>query len=181
MLMQAIYDVVLVETVGVGQSEIEIAGIVDVTVLCVQPASGDSLQFLKSGVMEVPDMIVVTKSDIGGAARRAAADLRSAMSVTGDGTRTAIHLVSSQTGEGVAESLATLLSFRVPEIGLPQRKADRMAQAIRWHEDAMVAKFGTFGLAKFRAVCKTPSTDGVFAGNANAVKRLASALEDVVF
>ncbi|MGB5325838.1 MAG: methylmalonyl Co-A mutase-associated GTPase MeaB [Pseudomonadales bacterium] len=69
------YDLVLVETVGVGQSEIDVANIVDTTVYVVQPASGDSIQFIKSGIMEVPDIMVVNKSDLGAAATKAANDL----------------------------------------------------------------------------------------------------------
>lgn len=176
MLMQATHDVVLVETVGVGQSEIEIAGIADITILCVQPASGDSLQFLKSGVMEVPDMILVTKSDMGGAARRAAADLRSALSVTGEAA-TAIHLVSSRTGEGMAETLATLLSFHPPGAPIRPRIDARMRQAGRWHEDAVLAAFGTFGLARIKKICQLPPMNGVFARNAKIVTGYAGALE----
>lgn len=181
MLLQATHDVVLVETVGVGQSEIEIAGIADVTMLCVQPASGDSLQFLKSGVMEVPDMILVTKADIGAAARRAAADLRSALSVTQGKNATAIHLVSSQTGAGLPDALATLLSFRGGEGDRATRKKRRLAQAAQWHEDALLTLFGTLGLAKFRSVCKTHLDHGIFEEQAKTVKGLASALEDLVF
>jgi len=178
MLMQATHDVVLVETVGIGQSEIEIAGIADITALCVQPASGDSLQFLKSGVMEVPDVILVTKSDIGGAARRAAADLRSALSVTQGGNMpTAIHLVSSKTGEGMTEALVSLLSFHPQDRAIHTRTDARMGQAMRWHEDAVMADFGTFGLANIRRMCKTPFEDGVFTGHAKAVAGYEKVLE----
>ena len=56
-------DVVLIETVGVGQSEIEIAEIADTTVVALQPGSGDSVQVLKAGVLEIADVFVVNKSD----------------------------------------------------------------------------------------------------------------------
>jgi LAO/AO transport system kinase len=177
MLMQATHDVVLVETVGVGQSEIEIAGLVDVTMLCVQPASGDSLQFLKSGVMEVPDMILVTKSDIGAAARRAAADLRSALSVTlGKVTQGDIHLVSSQTGEGLDESLDALLKLGPGTVPVHHRLPYRMASAERWHHDSIMARFGTFGLALVGRVCKSHGMDTVFADHASIVGKLEAAL-----
>jgi len=52
-----------------------------------------------------------------------------------------------------------------------------MHQAIRWHEDAVTADFGTFGLANIRKMCKTPLTDGVFAGHARTVDGYANALE----
>lgn len=56
-------DVIFVETVGVGQSEIEVVGISDVVILVLMPGSGDSIQALKAGVMEIPDIIVVNKKD----------------------------------------------------------------------------------------------------------------------
>ncbi|HTU70393.1 MAG TPA: methylmalonyl Co-A mutase-associated GTPase MeaB [Candidatus Baltobacteraceae bacterium] len=56
-------DVVLVETVGVGQSEIEIAGLAQTTVVALQPGSGDSIQVLKAGIMEIADVFVVNKAD----------------------------------------------------------------------------------------------------------------------
>ena len=180
MLMQATHDIVLVETVGVGQSEIEIAGLVDTTVLCVQPGSGDSLQFLKSGVMEVPDMILVTKSDIGAPARRAAADLRSALSVTsGKVSGSDIFLVSSQTGEGLAESLDRLLDFRPDPRHDSDRVISRRASALRWHDDAIVTYFGTFGLALARRLCKTPDLEKAFALHASVFERLRRAMTDL--
>jgi LAO/AO transport system kinase len=61
------FDLVIIETVGVGQSEIEIAGIADTTVLVLVPESGDEVQALKSGIMEIADIYVVNKSDRPGA------------------------------------------------------------------------------------------------------------------
>jgi len=63
------FDVVIVETVGVGQSEVEIAGLADTTILVLVPESGDEIQALKSGVMEIGDLFVVNKSDREGADR----------------------------------------------------------------------------------------------------------------
>ncbi len=87
------FDVVIVETVGVGQSETDIAELADTIVVIVQPASGDVLQFIKSGVMEIPDVLVVTKSDLGVVAKRAARDLEAA--VKSLGSNTAVLQVSS--------------------------------------------------------------------------------------
>ena len=53
-VMRALYDVVVIETVGVGQSETDVAGAADTVILCLQPGSGDSLQFMKSGIVEIP-------------------------------------------------------------------------------------------------------------------------------
>jgi LAO/AO transport system kinase len=61
------FDLVIIETVGVGQSEVEIAGLADTTVLVLVPESGDEVQTLKSGIMEIADIYVVNKSDHVGA------------------------------------------------------------------------------------------------------------------
>lgn len=66
-MKQAQFDHIIVETVGVGQSEIEIAGIADTTVVVTVPESGDEVQTLKSGIMEIADIFVVNKSDRDGA------------------------------------------------------------------------------------------------------------------
>lgn len=62
------FDYIIVETVGVGQSEVEIVGLADTTVLVLVPESGDEIQTIKSGVMEIADVFVVNKSDRAGAA-----------------------------------------------------------------------------------------------------------------
>lgn len=66
-MRSADFDLLIVETVGVGQSEVEIAGLADTTVVVVVPESGDEVQALKSGIMEIADVFVVNKSDREGA------------------------------------------------------------------------------------------------------------------
>ena len=83
--LAAAFDVVVVETVGVGQSETEVAETADTVAVVVQPGAGDVLQFLKAGIMEVPDVLVVTKADLGTVAMRAVRDLRMALRSLGDG------------------------------------------------------------------------------------------------
>ena len=73
------FDVVVIETVGVGQSETDVADAADTVAVVVQPGSGDALQFLKSGIMEIPDVLVVTKADLGDTATRARRDLHAAL------------------------------------------------------------------------------------------------------
>jgi LAO/AO transport system kinase len=81
--LAAAFDVVVIETVGVGQSETDVAEAAETVVVVVQPGSGDALQFLKAGIMEVPDVLVVTKADLGAPARRAGHDLRAALGSLG--------------------------------------------------------------------------------------------------
>jgi LAO/AO transport system kinase len=77
------FDIVVIETVGVGQSETDVAEAADTVAVVVQPGSGDALQFLKAGIMEVPDVLVVTKADLGAVASRAEHDLRAALGSLG--------------------------------------------------------------------------------------------------
>src|SRR3954465_2097438 len=91
--LAAAFDVVVVETVGVGQSETDVEEVADTVVVVVQPGSGDVLQFLKAGIMEVPDVLVVTKADLGVTAVRAVRDLRAALRSLGD--RAPVLAVSS--------------------------------------------------------------------------------------
>lgn len=72
LIRNAGYQRIVVETVGVGQSEVEIAGLADVTVVVTVPESGDDVQTLKSGVMEIADLFAVNKCDRDGAAKFAA-------------------------------------------------------------------------------------------------------------
>ncbi len=79
-VLAAAYDMVVVETTGVGQTETDVMHVADTIVLVVQPGSGDVLQFLKAGIMEIPDILVVNKADQEEIARRAVTDLKSALS-----------------------------------------------------------------------------------------------------
>src|SRR6185503_3190413 len=110
--LAAAYDVVVVETVGVGQSETDVEELCDTTAVVVQPASGDTLQFLKAGIMEVPDVLVVTKSDLGDVALRAQRDLRAALRSLGVSDTPVVSVSSLPPPSGVDELVATLDSHR---------------------------------------------------------------------
>lgn len=102
------FDVVLVETVGVGQSELAVADMVDLFLLLVSPGGGDELQGIKRGIMELADLVLVTKADgdLETAARHACADHKRALQLLRrphpELDPTAL-LVSSTTGSGIAE------------------------------------------------------------------------------
>ncbi len=93
-------DRVLIETVGVGQSETEVSDLADVTAVVIQPGSGDALQFLKAGLMEVFDVLVVNKSDLGPLAETARRELVSALRVTGHRDATVV-MTSALTDTGI--------------------------------------------------------------------------------
>jgi LAO/AO transport system kinase len=150
-LMRAVFDRVIVESVGIGQSEADIATVADSILLCIQPGSGDSLQFMKAGIMELPDMVVVTKADMGAPARRARADVAGALSLAQsqpDAWATPVILASSVTGEGIDAVLSALDQHQL-WLDDASRRADlRRRQAQHWIEDAVRTRFGARGLAR---------------------------------
>jgi LAO/AO transport system kinase len=101
------FDVVLVETVGAGQSDIRIADLVDCVVLALQPGSGDSVQAIKAGVMEIPDVICMTKADVADAPAFLG-ELRLALSTDPDHAPALVE-VSAQTGSGIDELWAAIV------------------------------------------------------------------------
>jgi LAO/AO transport system kinase len=106
------FDVVVIETVGVGQSETEVAEVADTVAVVVQPGSGDVLQFLKSGIMEIPDVLVVTKADLGPAATRARADLHAALRSLGARGIPVLAVSSVSPPAGIAELVDALDAHR---------------------------------------------------------------------
>ncbi len=130
------FDMVLVETVGAGQGEVAIASLVDTTVVVEAPGMGDEVQALKAGLMELADIVVVSKADLPGADRAAAA-LRAMLTVgvqhdraMGDRPRPRrpeVLQVSSTEGTGIPELLAAI-DRRAPDTGdRPTAHPDGMA------------------------------------------------------
>lgn len=146
-LFRALFDVVLVETVGVGQSETEVAEVVDFVIFCAQPGAGDALQFMKAGVMEIPDLAVVTKADLGAPAARAAADLGAALALAvREGEPPQVLRVSATSGEGL-EALGEAVAARSERLRGPMLSRRRRAQAEAWLIQALTARFGREGYA----------------------------------
>ena len=149
-LMRAVYDLVVVESVGIGQSEGDIAFVADTVLLCIQPGSGDSLQFMKAGVMELPDVVCVTKADMGEPARRAMADVAGALTlaVHAPGAWVAPVVLVSSTAMTGLDDLAKAVSGHGAWLATGERRAARRAaQARHWVDDAMRVRFGARGLA----------------------------------
>jgi LAO/AO transport system kinase len=118
--LAAAFDVVVIETVGVGQSETEVADVADTVVVVVQPGSGDVLQFLKAGIMEIPDLLVVTKADLGVVAQRARRELLAALRALGSDAD--VVMVSSvPPAQGFDELLEALDRCR-ERLDLPARR-----------------------------------------------------------
>jgi GTPase len=119
--LAAAFDMVVIETVGVGQSETEVADVADTVAVVIQPASGDVLQFLKAGIMEIPDVLVVTKADLGRIATRAVADLRAALRSLG-AVDTAVVAVSSAPPPSGIQTLVDALDAHRAGLDLPVRR-----------------------------------------------------------
>jgi LAO/AO transport system kinase len=104
-------DVIFVETVGAGQSEVEVTGIADTVVLVLMPGSGDSVQALKAGIMEIPDVIAVNKMEHP-AAKTMLNEVRSIVALADPESRPAILLTEAITGENVSELLRAIEEHR---------------------------------------------------------------------
>lgn len=138
----ACYDLVVVETVGVGQSETDVAELCDTVAVVVQPGSGDTLQFLKAGIMEVPDVLVLTKSDLGDIARRTERDLVSALGAIG-ASGTPVVSVSAIAPPSGIDSLVSVLDEHKSELSLAKTRArSRRLAAL----DLFVQEHGMRGL-----------------------------------
>jgi LAO/AO transport system kinase len=131
------FDVVLVETVGVGQSEVAVADLVDLFLLVASPTGGDELQGIKRGIMELADLIVVNKADgdLLPAAQRAASDLRKAVHLLRpkrEGWEVEVLLASATEGTGVPEVWDHLTTGAERLQASGAFEAARAEQAVSW-------------------------------------------------
>ncbi len=164
-LMRALFDRVIIETVGVGQSETDVAGAADTVLFCVQPGSGDALQFMKAGIVEIPDVIAVTKADLGKPATRAIADVRAALDAAdgpGSSARWEVPVlaVSATSGAGLEALRAALDSHAGWLDSDGRRSRRRQDQAEGWLEDVVRERWGREGLARARAGADRLTFDG---------------------
>ncbi|MDX6689750.1 MAG: GTPase [Solirubrobacteraceae bacterium] len=144
--LAAAFDVVVIETVGVGQSETAVAEVADTVAVVVQPGSGDVLQFLKSGIMEIPDVLVVTKADLGTAAMRSRRDLNAALRSLGDRDTRVLAISSVAPLQGFDEFVEALDDHRagldVPSRRLAARRASALADFAAEHGERGLRALG---------------------------------------
>ena len=139
------YDVVFVETVGVGQSELAVAGMTDMFVLMQLPNAGDELQAIKKGVMELADLVLVNKADLdSAAAMRAQSQISSSLRLLGQhGSPTGAQhdpkrwhpqalQLSALLGQGVAEFWTAVVHFRQLQHDSGAMALRRQRQALAW-------------------------------------------------
>jgi LAO/AO transport system kinase len=178
------FDIVLVETVGVGQSEVAVAGMADFFLLLMIAGGGDELQGIKKGVMELADMIAITKADSGNemAARRAASDYRTALNILTPSSaawKPPAITISARDGRGLDELWDNVTAHRAALEATGEFEAKRREQDVRWMhamiEDHIRAAFlnGASAAAKIaeleRAVRSGEKPPSVAADEAAAV------------
>jgi LAO/AO transport system kinase len=144
--LAAAFDVVVVETVGVGQSETEVAEVADTVAVVVQPGSGDVLQFLKAGIMEIPDVLVVTKSDLGDVALRARRDLNAALRSLGRRDVPVVAVSAVPPPDGIDDLVGALDAHRggldVAQRRLTARRAGALADFVAEHGERGLRALG---------------------------------------
>jgi GTPase len=144
--LAAAFDVVVIETVGVGQAETEVADVADTIAVVVQPGGGDVLQFLKAGIMEIPDVLVVTKADLGQIAMRTSRDLRSALRSLGAVETPVLAVSSLPPPSGVQELVAALDEHRaatpVDARRLHARRAGALSEFVAEHGERALRDLG---------------------------------------
>ncbi|HEY5658684.1 MAG TPA: methylmalonyl Co-A mutase-associated GTPase MeaB [Myxococcota bacterium] len=150
-LLSAVFDCVLVETVGVGQSESEVSELVDTLAFVANPGTGDALQFMKAGVLELPDVFVVNKADVGPEARRTASELESSLRLTArdaDDWLAPVLLVSAREVRGI-DALADALDAHRQWLSQGDRLAARRAAGAEAHVvESLVRRYGSHGLER---------------------------------
>ena len=131
------FDVVIVETVGVGQSEAAVAAMTDIFVLLLSPGAGDELQGIKRGIVELAHLALVNKADgeLADEARRTAAEYRNAFRMLaggGSGWKVEVHTCSALRGSGIAEAWACIERYREWYESTGARSRMRFEQARGW-------------------------------------------------
>lgn len=149
-LLQRFFDIVLVESVGVGQSEIEIARLADTTLLALQPFTGDQIQFMKSGIMEVPEAFVITKCDAEDLAQKSFHQLEASLHFMQRAEKREHKIQIFQTSSVLRTGFAALADFvrlakPLSSFAAVERENYFLRKEIRYY-------FGEYGVKKIAAL-----------------------------
>ena len=146
-VFEAVFDIIILETVGVGQSETEIERVVDTVVVVIQPGSGDLLQFMKAGIMEIPDLLVVNKADQEEPAKKTFHELMHAAAFERfeHGWEMAVVMTSATENSGFDQLVQLLHQHRdfLEDNGVAEK---RMKNLHRWVMISFKERYGTFGV-----------------------------------
>lgn len=177
-VLSAAYDLVLVETTGVGQSETDVEHVADTVLMVIQPGSGDVLQFLKAGIIEIPDVFAVNKADLGAIAERAVSELTAALSAAHAGSGAPapeVVLTSASTLHGVQELLAALDAHRRALVDKGLLAGRRARATATWALRLFMHRWGEEGVARLGgAAAVRVSLEARVRGGATALEAVAS-------
>ena len=150
-ILAAAFDRVFVETVGVGQSESDVVPLVDTLVFVANPGSGDELQYMKAGLLELPDVFVVSKADLGAVALRTASELESARGLAQrqpGGWEPPVLLVSGRDGTGTRQLLEALDAHRAQALASGALAERRRRGTLALVLEALRRRYGSHGLER---------------------------------
>jgi LAO/AO transport system kinase len=148
-ILSAAFDRVFVETVGVGQSEVDVAGLVDTLVYVGHPDAGDTLQFMKAGILELPDIFVVNKADLGESALRTAHELESGLALSrreDAGWTRRVLLVSARDGTGIDELVDAVDAHRRQQEESGELRARRRRCLEEFVLETLENRYGSYGI-----------------------------------
>jgi LAO/AO transport system kinase len=184
-IVAAAFDWVFVETVGVGQSESEIAALVDTLVYVSAPETGDVLQFMKAGILEFPDIFVVNKSDLGAAATRTASELKSGVSLgarSDSRPEATVILASARDGAGISELVSAIDSHRQHQLDTDSLREKRLRGRESQLMQTLERRYGSFGVERLggrEALLERVRADGS-ASTVALLDRLGRGIEDLL-
>jgi LAO/AO transport system kinase len=149
-VMRSKFDFLIIETVGVGQSETSIKDIVDTVILCVQPGSGDTIQFMKSGIFEIPDLVVVTKCDMEKLSNQTFSDLSGSSNYFKNKNEWDIKIILTSSHKNIGlNSLEKDIENRWKWLIKEDRlNKNRYSQDIEWMKNSIIREFGLAGFKK---------------------------------
>jgi len=151
-VLSAVFDWVFVETVGVGQSECEIAQLVDTLVFVAQPGAGDMLQFMKAGLLELPDVFVVNKADTGPIAERTRGELIAGLGLGaragGSGWTPPVLLISARDRRGLGSLIEAIDAHRDAIRTSGELERRRTAGALAFVLESLVRRYGEYGIER---------------------------------
>jgi len=157
------FAVVVIETVGVGQAETEVADAADTVAVVVPPGAGDVLQFYKAGIMEIPDVVVVTKADLGAIATRTRRDVSAALRSLGYDSTPVLAVSSLPPATGIDELIAALerhrASIDVSARRVRARRAGALADYAREHGERGLRALGGRRAAEGLLEAEQPALD----------------------
>jgi LAO/AO transport system kinase len=173
-ILSAAFDRVFVETVGVGQGEVDVAGLVDTLVYVGHPDAGDTLQFMKAGILELPDVFAINKCDLGDPALRTARELESGLALSrreDAGWTRRVLLVSARDGTGIDELVDAVDAHRQQQEASGELRARRRRSVVAFVLETLENRYGSYGIEALggpNSVSERARGEGVVSGFALA-------------